>query len=346
MSRSSIFLPLSSQSASISRGPDKSTQFSVKLSQPLEINAVDDARVYLHNLTCTNSFANVHGELYDNNQLVITYGSPAVTKTFTVPDGAYTVERLEQVIHQLFWEESGATAANTVENLNHNIADATSFVRVVNASLEAATSIGKGRSGTYLADPFLEASEGSAQAYTWPQAASQASMLAAQRAGDVLKYKILSIEADFVRNRIALMGAMAMSVGGSLVEKLLGFDNAISTPVALTARSTAFTERVLATQAANFDSARSVAFHCPSLVGGGYSTTGQAGGGTLATVPIDVSPGAVLSWEASVPIYQKCTLQGGSLNTIHFYLSNEAGEPVDTLGDTFEAVIVIETSNP
>ena len=133
---------------------------------------------------------------------------------------------------------------------------------------------------------------------------------------------------------------------GNLLSDLLGFAtfpagvNFTRPPNA----GVAFPPIAVAESAANFDKARSIAFHCPTLCATGYTTTGKGSGSTLANVPIKVPPGSVVSYETPAPIKQRCTLAGGSTNIISFFLTNEAGEPIEALGDTFEALIVLETS--
>ena len=97
----------------------------------------------------------------------------------------------------------------------------------------------------------------------------------------------------------------------------------------------------VAASAARIDKTRAVTFHCPSLAAGTYSTTGRLGGSQLAMVPIEVGLGEVQSWETSVPIELPSDVAGATRHKLHFFLSNEDGDMVDTLGERFEAVMVL-----
>ena len=98
----------------------------------------------------------------------------------------------------------------------------------------------------------------------------------------------------------------------------------------------------MANNPARIDKTRAVSFHCPSLASGTYSTQGQMGGSQLAMVPITVGVGEVQSWEASVPIKLPSSVAGSVRHKIHFFLSNEDGDTISTLGERFEAVMVLE----
>jgi hypothetical protein len=98
--------------------------------------------------------------------------------------------------------------------------------------------------------------------------------------------------------------------------------------------------------AASIDKTRGVAFHCPSLASGTYSTKGTHGDSQLALVPITVPVGAVQAWESAEPIRVASSVAGTTVNQLTFYLTNEEGEVVNTLGERFEAVLVLEYDVP
>jgi hypothetical protein len=83
-------------------------------------------------------------------------------------------------------------------------------------------------------------------------------------------------------------------------------------------------------------------FTSVTLISLSHSTTGQMGGSQLAMVPITVGVGEVQSWEASVPIKLPSSVAGSVRRKIHFFLSNEDGDTISTLGERFEAVMVLE----
>ena len=47
------------------------------------------------------------------------------------------------------------------------------------------------------------------------------------------------------------------------------------------------------------------------------------------------------SWEVSVPIQIPSSVAGSVRHKLHFFLSNEDGDIIDTLGERFEAVMVL-----
>ena len=152
--------------------------------------------------------------------------------------------------------------------------------------------------------------------------------------------KVVTLEPDNALNRVVCMTAANFTLDGKLWNKLLGF----STPGTSLAGSATTYSPIIAANAAKIDSARAVAFHCPTLSAGAYSTSGVKGGSTLGVVPIDVAPGEVLSWEASIPIYLPCRASGGIVDRLHFFLTNEDGDPIDLLGDRYSAVVVVDDS--
>ena len=56
------------------------------------------------------------------------------------------------------------------------------------------------------------------------------------------------------------------------------------------------------------------------------------------------TPLFVLLWEASIPIYLPCRASGGIVDRLHFFLTNEDGDPIDLLGDRYSAVVVVNDS--
>jgi len=75
---------------------------------------------------------------------------------------------------------------------------------------------------------------------------------------------------------------------------------------------------------------------------GSYGTDGRTGGSALQLVPITAGLGEVQSWEASVPIKVECGIAGSTLADIRCYLATEDGDPIEMLGDRWEAVIILE----
>ena len=84
--------------------------------------------------------------------------------------------------------------------------------------------------------------------------------------------KVVTLEPDNALNRVVCMTAANFTLDGKLWNKLLGF----STPGTSLAGSATTYSPIIAANAAKIDSARAVAFHCPTLSAGAYSTSGVA----------------------------------------------------------------------
>ena len=151
--------------------------------------------------------------------------------------------------------------------------------------------------------------------------------------------KLVALGADVPTNRVTLRTAGSLQItndAGAMMTDLLGFAaTQLGAP-------TEATETIVAANAARIDKNRAVVFHCPSLGGGSYSTAGRMGGSALHMVPITVPLGAVQSWEVSVPIKVDCGIAGSTLAELRCYLATEDGDPVELLGDRWEAVVVLE----
>ena len=63
-------------------------------------------------------------------------------------------------------------------------------------------------------------------------------------------------------------------------------------------------------------------------------------------VPITVGIGSVQSWETFEPIRIPSHVAGGPVSVLSFYISNEEGETINTMGERFEAVMVVEYDVP
>ena len=157
--------------------------------------------------------------------------------------------------------------------------------------------------------------------------------------GTKVYQKLVALSADVPTNHVTLRTVGSLQItndAGAMMTDLLGF-----APTQLGAPTEA-TETIVATNAARIDKNRAVVFHCPSLGGGSYSTAGRMGGSALHMVPITVPLGAVQSWEVSVPIKVDCGIAGSTLAELRCYLATEDGDPVELLGDRWEAVVVLE----
>ena len=204
---------------------------------------------------------------------------------------------------------------------------AVSRAALANATFRAA--VEKEMAPTLLADPDVDGA--------WAGLGTHSITVAATDTEPAKTYrKLVGFEAALDVNRCRLIAAPNTRVAsGALFTSLLGFD------AADLGEQTVAQLTVTASHAARIDKDRSVVLHCPTLAAGSYSTKGERGGSALALVPVTVGIGDVESWEAKVPINVPCGIAGTALSSLHVYLLNEDGQPVNFLGDRWEAVICL-----
>lgn len=337
--------------------------YELLLDPPLDTTKLNEKRprVYLHNFTGTNSFANVHKQLYDNAdvQIILNIGGNSLIKVFTVPDGAWSLSELERYINQQLFKDvfvpNKYGTDSTVTGDAADTGDRAFFYALVNNIGSTLENDGSSTTAlNYLANPYVMDTD---RAFAWPNATSLSNGVLnlwavdgtvdtnnrfAGYAGGTPHFKLLSIEPDFTANRVVIQAAAALSFTGTLVEKLLGFSNYIGPITMEPITSSGTTRPIHADKAADFDSARSVSFHCPTLAATGYDAAGKGGGSILSNVPINVDIGSVVSWEASIPVYVPMSNVNTRINSLEFFITNEENNPVTMLGDTFEAVVVID----
>ena len=90
----------------------------------------------------------------------------------------------------------------------------------------------------------------------------------------------------------------------------------------------------------------SVAFHCPSLISSSYNQYGELAGAVMANVPIVVPSGSIQAWQASYDTSIPCSLHGGNVDTIDFYLTNQDGDNIDLMGSEFLATVRLSWDQP
>ena len=293
-----------------------SSRYSLPLAPDLQIPATAEATVYLHNLLFNNQLANVDGDLYANNQLNLTFGGTSVP--LTLSPGAYSIADIERYIaQQLYANQTLWTAYNT--------------------EVIALTTTGA-LSPQGLANPY----DGTWDlALSYEQIQKFATVAPVGYVDNKFYMKPFTLLADVALNRVAAITATDypnVTVGSTLWEKLFGFSSAQSDA------GQQYNNGVVAVKCARVDKSRAIAFHCPSLATGTYSTGGKLGGSQLALVPITSKLGETQNWEANIPIRVPCRAVGSSVGSLDFYLANEDGLPVNLMGDRFEAVVVLEYS--
>ena len=298
-----------------------SSRYSLPLAPDLQIPATAEATVYLHNLLFNNQLANVDGDLYANNQLNLTFGGiigGITSMPLTLSPGAYSIADIERYIaQQLYANQTLWTAYNTE----------------VIALTTTGALVPQG-----LANPYNGTWD---LALSYEQIQNFATVAPVGYVGDKFYMKPFTLVADVALNRVAAITATDypnVTVGSTLWEKLFGFSSAQS------AVAQQYNNGVVAVSCARVDKSRAIAFHCPSLATGTYSTGGKLGGSQLALVPITSKLGETQNWEANIPIRVPCRAVGSSVGSLDFYLANEDGLPVNLMGDRFEAVVVLEYS--
>jgi hypothetical protein len=170
----------------------------------------------------------------------------------------------------------------------------------------------------------------------------------------VFGIKPVSIDADFQSNRVSITLAPGVLIdetqsqfsNSTLLQKVLGYTSIQALSPTDVGVNQTFNTLNTPAKAARIDKTRAVAFHCPSLASGTYGTGGKHGDSQLAVVPITVPVGSVQSWETFEPIRIPSHVAGGPVSVLSFYISNEEGDPINTLGERFEAVMVVEYDVP
>ena len=72
----------------------------------------------------------------------------------------------------------------------------------------------------------------------------------------------------------------------------------------------------------------------------------EVGSATICRFPINTSPGNLIQFDPINPIKSSRDLSGTSLSTFRVELLDQLGQPVDTRGESFNAVIIIEYDLP
>ena len=94
-----------------------------------------------------------------------------------------------------------------------------------------------------------------------------------------------------------------------------------------------------------FDKVRALQIACPGLATGVH-VNDEVGSATIARFPINTSPGGLIQFDPINPIKSSRDLSGTSLSTFRVELLDQLGQPVDTRGESFNAVIIIEYDLP
>jgi hypothetical protein len=91
----------------------------------------------------------------------------------------------------------------------------------------------------------------------------------------------------------------------------------------------------------------SVSFHCPSLVSSSYNQHGELAGAVMANVPIMVPSNNVQAWQSMYDASIPCSLHnGGVIDTIDFYLTNQDGDNIDMMGSDWLATVRLAWNRP
>ena len=94
-----------------------------------------------------------------------------------------------------------------------------------------------------------------------------------------------------------------------------------------------------------FDKVRALQIACPGLATGVH-VNDEVGSATIARFPINTSPGGLIQFDPINPIKSSRDLSGTSLSTFRVELLDQLGQPVDTRGESYNAVIIIEYDLP
>jgi hypothetical protein len=350
--------------------------FQVKLTPELQIGHTAHPTVYLNNLSFTNTFANIDKGMYDNADLELAVAGRAagvdssVTVTITLDKGNYSLAELEAAIADKLYKDldllpyhvarvthdggfamTNAVMRGTSGSVSTNIIATTTSALALPVVPQDHSNSGLRYAEALTIDECLDLeSDGTAPHKLPPVHKGLLSTSNAVSDGFTFGFKPVMLEADLQSNRVRMcLGAgvtmsTAQQASSTLLTKVLGIQ---STQQGV--QDSTHTFKLFDTSqqvAARIDKTRAVSFHCPSLASGTYSTKGVHGDSQLALVPITVPVGAVQSWETFEPIRIPAPIAGTTRNELTFYITNEEGEPVNTLGERFEAVMVVEYDVP
>jgi hypothetical protein len=339
------------------------TSFSIDLVPELDVGHTAEPTVYLHNLSFVNTFANVSKDLYDNATVTFDITGVPDPVVIHLADGAYSLNALELAIAtalqphfaqigSLMQSGSGQPYHASTDGIVDGEVLLSANERVygklllsdVERKLHLVSARPEDRNKWDIA-LSIDESIGFGSAFPEPRSSDEHKVVI-DASGETAMYDFyvrpITLEGDLTANRVRMMtcntGLAVDFSQSTLFSNLLGFQAG----QALTAVAAPAIAYGTATDPARIDKTRAVSFHCPSLASGTYSTQGQMGGSQLAMVPITVGVGEVQSWEASVPIKLPSSVAGSVRHKIHFFLSNEDGDTISTLGERFEAVMVLE----
>lgn len=90
----------------------------------------------------------------------------------------------------------------------------------------------------------------------------------------------------------------------------------------------------------------SVSFHCPSLVSSSYNQYGERAGALMANVPITVASNSVQAWQAKYDSSIPCSLHGGNIDSIDFFLTNQNSEMLDLMKQDWLATVRLSWDKP
>ena len=169
----------------------------------------------------------------------------------------------------------------------------------------------------------------------------------ASAAGDLDDVRVASIVPSY-----DAAGALSVTVtltGGSGVSNLvfLGADASISNKADIewVHRTDGTAVSYEAVGPGTFDKVRALQIACPGLATGVH-VNDEVGSATIARFPINTSPGGLIQFDPINPIKSSRDLSGTSLSTFRVELLDQLGQPVDTRGESYNAVIIIEYDLP
>ena len=92
---------------------------------------------------------------------------------------------------------------------------------------------------------------------------------------------------------------------------------------------------------ASFDKVRSLQISCPGLAAGVHINS-EAGSSTIARFPINTSPGGLIQHNPINPIKNTRDMSGESITTFRVELQDQLARPIDTVGEDYHVVLIIE----
>jgi len=101
------------------------------------------------------------------------------------------------------------------------------------------------------------------------------------------------------------------------------------------------TKTYVAQNPGTFDKVRSLQISCPGLASGVH-VNDESGSSTICRFPINAAPGELIQFDPINPIKNTRDMSGDMLSSFRVQLQDQLAQPIDTAGESYNVVIIIE----